>query len=552
MNRKDILYQLLIVIIAGILFIPLNGRLNLFDWDELNFAESAREMILTNDYLNVRIYFKSFWEKPPLFIWMQVLSMKLFGINEFAARFPNAICGIITLLLLFNLGKILYNSRFGMIWALTYVGSLLSFFYFKSGIIDPWFNLFIFLGVYLWVFAYRSILYRNEMLFAVGSAASIGLAILTKGPVALLVFGIIVGILFLFNGFKLGLQWKSTIVFILILIFVGGFWFILQIFSGNSDVIIDFIIYQIRLFKTEDAGHGGFPFYHFVILLFGMFPASIFAIQGHKYKDPNDERKIFHITMIALLWTVILLFSIVKTKIVHYSSLAYFPLTYLAAYSLMMIVDGKFQFRLWQKILLLVVGGFEAMIIILLPVFNIVKQKVISKELITDSFTIGNLQVDPGWNYLHSLIGIFFIIGICISLFFFNRRKLLKYVMLFISSMFFVYLSMIFVTPGIEKISQRTVIDFIKETSEKDAYIHSFYKTYAVLFYGKIPVPADDKIFSIDWLAEGDIDKDVYFILRAYQKESVLSDFSNISVLYEKNGYVFCKRSAETKNVVND
>jgi 4-amino-4-deoxy-L-arabinose transferase-like glycosyltransferase len=59
--------------------------------DEINFAESAREMIVTGDYSKVQINFNPFWEKPPLFIWMQVLSMKIFGINEFAARFPNAV-----------------------------------------------------------------------------------------------------------------------------------------------------------------------------------------------------------------------------------------------------------------------------------------------------------------------------------------------------------------------------------------------------------------------------------------------------------------------------
>ena len=97
--------QSLIAIVAALLFIPFAGGVHLFDWDEINFAECAREMIVSHNYLNVQIDFKPFWEKPPLFIWMQVLSMKVFGINEFAARFPNAICGIASLLLIFNIGK---------------------------------------------------------------------------------------------------------------------------------------------------------------------------------------------------------------------------------------------------------------------------------------------------------------------------------------------------------------------------------------------------------------------------------------------------------------
>ena len=103
---------LFVVLIGLILFLPGLGSVHLFDWDEINFAESAREMILTGNYLDVQINFETFWEKPPLFIWMQVLSMKIFGINEFAARFPNAIAGIVALFVLFNMGKKLKDSTF--------------------------------------------------------------------------------------------------------------------------------------------------------------------------------------------------------------------------------------------------------------------------------------------------------------------------------------------------------------------------------------------------------------------------------------------------------
>src|SRR5688572_19043552 len=105
MKKIDYLIPFLLIMILGsVLFIPFLGKVHLFDWDEINFAESAREMLLTKDYFRVQINFKPFWEKPPLFIWLQVLSMKLFGITEFAARFPNAIVGIITLMSIYFIG----------------------------------------------------------------------------------------------------------------------------------------------------------------------------------------------------------------------------------------------------------------------------------------------------------------------------------------------------------------------------------------------------------------------------------------------------------------
>ena len=147
MKRKyiDLLF---IALAAGILFIPFLGGVHLFDWDEINFAESAREMLQTHDFLTVQINYHAFWEKPPLFIWMQVLSMKLFGVNEFAARFPDAMAGVVTLIILYLIGEKLFSRRFGLIWVLVYAGSILPQLYFRSGIIDPWFNLFIFLGIY--------------------------------------------------------------------------------------------------------------------------------------------------------------------------------------------------------------------------------------------------------------------------------------------------------------------------------------------------------------------------------------------------------------------
>ena len=97
MKLQTLHYRLILFITGIILFIPFLGAAPLFDWDEINFAESAREMLLTGNYSRVQINFQPFWEKPPLFFWMQALSMKLFGINEYAARFPNAVFGIITM-----------------------------------------------------------------------------------------------------------------------------------------------------------------------------------------------------------------------------------------------------------------------------------------------------------------------------------------------------------------------------------------------------------------------------------------------------------------------
>jgi 4-amino-4-deoxy-L-arabinose transferase-like glycosyltransferase len=140
--------QLIIILTAALLFMHSLGKAPLFDWDEINFAESAREMIETGNYMQVQVNYEPFWEKPPFYFWMTAASMKVFGVNEFAARFPNAVCGIVTLLVIFSIGRRLHDRRFAAWWTLIHAGSFLPNLYFQSGIIDPWFNFFIFLGIY--------------------------------------------------------------------------------------------------------------------------------------------------------------------------------------------------------------------------------------------------------------------------------------------------------------------------------------------------------------------------------------------------------------------
>lgn len=58
---------ILLATYVAVTVIPLLGNAYLFDWDEVNFAECAREMIVTGDYYHPQIDFEPFWEKPPLF-----------------------------------------------------------------------------------------------------------------------------------------------------------------------------------------------------------------------------------------------------------------------------------------------------------------------------------------------------------------------------------------------------------------------------------------------------------------------------------------------------
>lgn len=542
--KRSVSISLLIAIISSLLFIPFIGRLHLFDWDEINFAESAREMLLTKDYLTVQIFYVPFWEKPPLFIWLQLISMKLFGVNEFAARFPNAVCGIFTLVILFNLGRKLVNEKFGLIWSIIYGVSMLPFFYFKSGIIDPWFNLFIFLGTTFYYLTQQESVNRIKYLKIILSAFFIGLAVLTKGPVAILVFGLTTLILLFFDKFQLKLKFGHVLTFALILSFTGGFWFILQILNGNWQTVIDFFVYQVRLFREKDAGHGGFPFYHFIILFFGVFPASVFAIHAHKRNHSisgaiEGYRKI----MLILFWVVLILFSIVQTKIVHYSSLCYFPLSLLAAYSVYNFISGDKEIPKWVTILQYISVFIISLAIIAFPIFDKYKMWFIDSGLITHKFTVGNLQAETGWTGFISLIGVFLLLGGGFSIYLLRKKKIdAGFKLMAASSLVFIYLTVVFIVPGVEKYSQNAEIEFFKSLKGKDVYSQTFYKSYAMLFYTGAEPSENINAHNLDWLLSGEIDKDAWFVIRADKKDNILNYYKSLEVVYEKNGYVFCLR----------
>ena len=111
--------HLIITALSLLVFLPGLGWIQLFDWDELNFAESAREMVVSHNYQYVQIAFEPFWEKPPLFIWIQAFFVSLFGDHTWVYRLPNALAGIITTNLAYHIGSYLGRRTLGVFWAMT-------------------------------------------------------------------------------------------------------------------------------------------------------------------------------------------------------------------------------------------------------------------------------------------------------------------------------------------------------------------------------------------------------------------------------------------------
>lgn len=538
--------RLFIVVIAAVLFLPFLGKVHLFDWDEINFAEASREMIETGDYLRVHIDYEPFYEKPPLFFWVQVTSMHIFGVNEFAARFPNAIIGIIALVILYSIGSKLHDKTFGVFWVMAYAGSILPYFYFRSGILDPLFNLFMFLSVwYIHRFFSEN---EGKNLHYVYAGIFSGLAVLVKGPVGLLLPGLTFLIFNLLNIKKEKFRILQMLLFGIIAMATAGIWFGVEYTVNGPTFLEAFFKYQVRLLTTGDAGFSGPVYYHVVVVLLGCFPASYFLFYAFcKEKGGNVSGNRFRLIMTILLVVVIAIFSVVKTKIVHYSSLSYYPVTYLGALALYNIYKGKIKSYTGLKISLMVSAVFTGLLISALALLGIYKNEII--PYLTDDYVKANLQADSFWYGFEPAIGLLLIGFTVAAIVFFNRNKITEgAALLFGGTAITLSLMLPLMLPQIENYVQGAPVAFYESLRDRDVYVKSVgFRSYADIYYsGKVKKNSASGIgikhSEIEnFLIHGDVKKPAYLVTKINEREKWTA-IPTLEVLYEKNGFIFLKR----------
>jgi hypothetical protein len=501
---------------AVMLFIPFLGNVHLFDWDEINFAENAREMLLTGNYQQVQINFQPFWEKPPLFFWLQTISFKIFGINEFAARLPNALVGVVVLNIVFYLGKKYFDTKLAWIWVLCITGSFTPHLYYKSGIIDPIYNLFISGTVYQFFLIATGSDAKKKNLNALYAGLFIGAAIITKGPAALLVCLLCVLVYLALHKFKPFFTFKHIIICAITALLVSATWFGLEVIKNGPTFLLEFILYQIDLFKNPVAGHGQPFWYHPIVLLLGCFPISIFALNAlfkRKFAHDNEVQIQFFKWSQILFWVVLILFSIVKTKIVHYSSACYLPLSFIAAHTIYNYLFDKKGVEKWKLVAVYIFGLILSIALGVLPLIDLFKESII--PFIDDDFAVASLSINANWQGLEFIMGFIFLSITSIAVFYLWRNELQKgfYTLLVFISLFLpIYL--LWVVPKIEQYSQGPAIDMLQKISHEDCYISTLgYKSYAHYFYGNVKPYTNDSARDNNWLKVGKIDKPVYFLL---------------------------------------
>ena len=488
MNKSQV--HLIITLLACLVFLPGLGVTPLFDWDELNFAESAREMQLSGNWYYVQVGFEPFWEKPPLFIWLQSLFLTLFGNHTFVYRLPNALAGIATVNLAYHIGYYLGRRTLGVFWALAMAFSFAPLLYFKSGIIDPVFNLFIFLSIWHW---YRITRCESENsrphwhYFLVG--LFIGLAVLTKGQVALLLLGLVALIITAYRGRWQDLFSSKILIALLGCSLVVGTW-VLQVYNHLGPQFFDsFIAYQLELVKGQIPWHNQPWFYHVIVLLFLCFPSAALAIPYLFQRGEEDfGLESWHAMMRTLFWVVLIVFSLVTTKIIHYSSLCWFPLTYFAGYHTYLIHTNRGHNHWIQKLVLVITAlGLLTAMIALPVVFGLEETPRWSLPYL-DAFSKGLINHHKPWGFTTLIPAT----SMVLLVFPYLAKNFLQSQShpgkLFMGMSVVTLSTYFFLFPAAESLLQSELTATVKtETQQKQPLVETHgFRSYALYFHGKL------------------------------------------------------------------
>jgi len=282
----------------------------LLDPDEPVYAETAREMIEFKDFLSPRIFNEYWYDKPPMYYWLVAIAQMIFGYNEFAARFPAALMGCMTSVMVYVAAAKLFNERAGF-WSSLVLTSCIQFFYMSKAAVTDTTLLFFMTGALL------SFIHKRYWLMYVCMA----FATLTKGPIGIVFPGAIIFIYIVCMGRLDEILRMHVIRGLLLYFLIAAPWYYGMYTVHGMDFINTFLgFHNVTRFTTPEHASRVTFWYYFPVVILGLFPwtgmffMSIRSSIGESRVDDMRNLVFMHIWWIF----VFLFFTVCKTKLVSY------------------------------------------------------------------------------------------------------------------------------------------------------------------------------------------------------------------------------------------
>ncbi|MEH6406928.1 MAG: glycosyltransferase family 39 protein [Leeuwenhoekiella sp.] len=297
------------------------GSWGLTESSEARYAEISREMVLSGDYLHPTLLGIQHYHKPPVAYYITTLGYQIFGINEYGARFFMGIALIFQLFLVFKIAQLIYrDDKKAFASAIIYFSFPIVLIATRNLTTDAYLMTFVIWSIYLWL------QYKNtaKVAFLYGFYTVLGIAFLTKGPVALIPGLIFIGSWKFFNKEKFRIS-IHTIIGSLLFILVGASWFV-AIIIDNPQILNYFIDEQIiNRVAAAEKFHRSEPIWYYLITapVIGL-PWLFFIVYDFikRRKIIWGEKSVMRILAVTVL-VILILFSLFSSKLILYIMPAY-------------------------------------------------------------------------------------------------------------------------------------------------------------------------------------------------------------------------------------
>lgn len=291
------------------------GDSAIWDANEAFYAETPREMIEAGDYINPAFNYEPRFNKPVLNYWVVAGFYHLFGVSVGVQRLPIALSALALMAAAFGIGRALRSTRAGVWAAIALAISPRVLMFARRIFIDMWVTMFMGLTLLCFVLAERHPERRGRYLLWMYVA--IGLGVLTKGPVALVLPGLVIFVWLAINR-RLGEipRLRLATGALIVLAIVAPWYVALYLQHGWSHIVGFFWGENVARYADAVAPNRGVLFYPPVV--FGdMFPASLLLIPAAVVAWREGRRSVDgRIRTLLWVWILVIVgfFTLSATK----------------------------------------------------------------------------------------------------------------------------------------------------------------------------------------------------------------------------------------------
>ncbi len=317
--KKNWLIATGIAVVLYFIFLHNLGVPALLDSDETRYADMARGMLYSKDFVTLYLDGKIFWDKPPLFFWILCMSYKLLGINEFSVRLPSVLCALSSVTALFFAVKRTCPLKTAVVSSLILASTVEFVIFSRVSILDMLLSANIALSVLCGLMTYF-VKEENKKYFWLGFYAFSGLGLLAKGiPAVVIPFG---------TMFFTGL-WKKNlkeffkpeyfITGIMLFLIIALPWHIMMYKEHGMEFIKEYIIkhHFQRFIGSAEIGREHSIIYYVPTFIIGFLPWTVSFIAGFKKLVTNRKNDFITMNLIGFVFAF-LFFSIAGTKLITY------------------------------------------------------------------------------------------------------------------------------------------------------------------------------------------------------------------------------------------